>query len=108
MRWEALTFLSFYLLLSHPTATLASHNTDKDHSISSKYHPCSGTGLVFGSPPTAASGTGHVTIVGGGIGGVALGIALQQRGIRYTLFEKDDCFDSRRQGYGLTMQVSLV
>jgi len=49
-----------------------------------------------------------VTIVGGGIGGVALGIALQQRGIRYTLFEKDDCFDSRRQGYGLTMQVSLV
>ena len=56
----------------------------------------------------SASGTGHVTIVGGGIGGVALGIALQQRGIRYTLFEKDDCFDSRRQGYGLTMQVSLV
>ena len=39
--------------------------------------------------------------------GVALGIALQQRGISYTLFEKDKSFDSRRQGYGLTMQVRI-
>ena len=47
---------------------------------------------------------GHVSIIGGGIGGMALGVALQHRGIRFTIFEKDEEFKARRQGYWLTMQ----
>lgn len=42
----------------------------------------------------------HVAIVGGGIGGFGLAVALQQRGIRFTVYEKDNSFDERRQGYG--------
>ena len=46
----------------------------------------------------------HVAIVGGGIGGVALAVACLHRGIPYTLYERDEDFDSRSQGYGLTLQ----
>eukprot|EP00930_Biecheleria_cincta_P086669 TRINITY_DN75935_c0_g1_i1.p1 TRINITY_DN75935_c0_g1~~TRINITY_DN75935_c0_g1_i1.p1 ORF type:complete len:571 (-),score=68.23 TRINITY_DN75935_c0_g1_i1:651-2312(-) len=45
-----------------------------------------------------------VAIVGGGIGGFALALALQHHGIRCQVFERDSHFDERRQGYGLTMQ----
>jgi hypothetical protein len=45
-----------------------------------------------------------IAVVGGGIGGAALALALQQRGMRVALFEKDSSFSERRQGYGLTMQ----
>ena len=45
-----------------------------------------------------------IGIVGGGIGGCALALALQQRGLKVKIFESDASFDSRRQGYGLTMQ----
>ncbi len=48
--------------------------------------------------------TMHVSIVGGGIGGLALAVALQHRSIPFTLYEKDFHFDERKQGYGLTMQ----
>jgi salicylate hydroxylase len=46
----------------------------------------------------------HVAIVGGGIGGVALALACLHRGIPYTLYERDESFDARSQGYGLTLQ----
>jgi 2-polyprenyl-6-methoxyphenol hydroxylase-like FAD-dependent oxidoreductase len=42
--------------------------------------------------------------VGGGIGGCALALALQQRGLRCAVYERDASFDERQQGYGLTMQ----
>mmetsp|Transcript_21685 Transcript_21685/g.61450 ORF Transcript_21685/g.61450 Transcript_21685/m.61450 type:complete len:623 (-) Transcript_21685:208-2076(-) len=45
-----------------------------------------------------------VAIVGGGIGGLALALALQNRGVSCRVFERDRHFDQRRQGYGLTMQ----
>jgi salicylate hydroxylase len=45
-----------------------------------------------------------VGIVGGGIGGLTLALALQNLGIKSILFEKDYCFDARSQGYGLTLQ----
>lgn len=45
-----------------------------------------------------------VAIIGGGIGGLALALALQQRGIRCRVFERDANFHERKQGYGLTMQ----
>lgn len=45
-----------------------------------------------------------IVIAGCGISGVALALALQQRGMRAVIYEKDAHFDSRSQGYGLTMQ----
>ena len=47
-----------------------------------------------------------VAIVGGGLGGCALALSLQRKGIAYVMFEKDTHFTSRKQGYALTlMQV---
>ena len=44
-----------------------------------------------------------VAIVGGGIGGPALALALQKVGItRVAVFERDASHDERSQGYGLT------
>ena len=45
-----------------------------------------------------------VGIIGGGISGMALALALRHRNISCIVFEKDVSFDSRCQGYGLTMQ----
>ena len=45
-----------------------------------------------------------VAIVGGGLGGLALALALQQRGISCAVLEKDARADQRAQGYGLTLQ----
>eukprot|EP00934_Nitzschia_sp_Nitz4_P005634 Nitzschia sp. Nitz4//scaffold92_size79448//46843//56728//NITZ4_005396-RA/size79448-processed-gene-0.62-mRNA-1//-1//CDS//3329560201//5624//frame0 len=46
----------------------------------------------------------HVAIVGGGLAGLALGLACQHRSIPFTIFERDTHFHQRSQGYGLTMQ----
>ncbi|KAJ3067070.1 hypothetical protein HDU98_009710 [Podochytrium sp. JEL0797] len=45
-----------------------------------------------------------IGIVGGGIAGFALALALQRRGIRSVVFEKDAGVEERAQGYGLTLQ----
>jgi len=42
--------------------------------------------------------------VGGGIGGCALALALCQRNISCTLYERDISSNVRSQGYGLTIQ----
>ena len=67
---------------------------------------CCGSGLVRSvSPPTAdKENYPHLAIIGGGIGGVALAVACLHRAIPFTLFERDDNFDARSQGYGLTLQ----
>ena len=67
---------------------------------------CQGSGLIY-STEKAEINTElypHVSIIGAGIGGVALAVACLHRGIPFTLFERDDCFDARSQGYGLTLQ----
>ena len=46
----------------------------------------------------------HVAIVGGGLGGLALAVACKHRSIPFTVYERDDDFFQRSQGYGLTMQ----
>ena len=48
-----------------------------------------------------------VAIVGGGIGGLALALALGRVGVRSVVFEKDGSFGARSQGYGLTMQQGM-
>jgi 2-polyprenyl-6-methoxyphenol hydroxylase-like FAD-dependent oxidoreductase len=67
---------------------------------------CSGSGLVPSAKPPAADKENypHVAIIGGGIGGAALAVACLHREIPFTLYERDDSFDTRSQGYGLTLQ----
>ncbi len=68
--------------------------------------PCNGTGLVRCEHPVQPDFKKYpnVAIIGGGIGGVALAVACLHRGIPFTLYERDASFDSRSQGYGLTLQ----
>jgi salicylate hydroxylase len=54
--------------------------------------------------PDAGGTLPVVGIAGGGIGGLALALALKQKGLPFIVWEKDESFDSRRQGYGLTLQ----
>ena len=67
---------------------------------------CSGSGLIpSANPPiTDTENYPHVAIIGGGIGGVALAVACLHRGIPFTLYERDNNFEARSQGYGLTLQ----
>ncbi|MFN3968720.1 FAD-dependent oxidoreductase [Flavobacterium sp.] len=67
---------------------------------------CSGSGLVAADLPPIADTENYpqVAIIGGGIGGVALAVACLHRGIPFTLYERDNSFDARAQGYGLTLQ----
>jgi 2-polyprenyl-6-methoxyphenol hydroxylase-like FAD-dependent oxidoreductase len=67
---------------------------------------CSGSGLLQSVNPPVADKENypHVAIIGGGIGGVALAVACLHRGIPFTLYERDNNFNARSQGYGLTLQ----
>lgn len=67
---------------------------------------CSGSGLVRSANPPEVDNENypHVAIIGGGIGGVALAVACLHRGIPFTLYERDNNFEARSQGYGLTLQ----
>lgn len=67
---------------------------------------CSGSGLLKADNPTLPDKDKypHIAIIGGGIGGVAFAVACLHRGIPFTLYERDTRFDTRSQGYGLTLQ----
>jgi 2-polyprenyl-6-methoxyphenol hydroxylase-like FAD-dependent oxidoreductase len=67
---------------------------------------CNQTGLVLASSPVSANTDYplHVAIIGGGLGGLALGVACMHRQIPFQIFERDTHFSQRAQGYGLTMQ----
>lgn len=67
---------------------------------------CSGSGLIpsVSNPIADTENYPHVAIIGAGIGGVALAVACLHRGIPFTLYERDNSFDARSQGYGLTLQ----
>jgi len=67
---------------------------------------CAGSGLVSCENDVRADSKKypHVAIIGGGIGGVALAAGCLHRGIPFTLYERDESFDARSQGYGLTLQ----
>ncbi|NRB41477.1 MAG: FAD-dependent monooxygenase [Pseudomonadales bacterium] len=67
---------------------------------------CKGSGLVHSATQPLADKENypHLAIIGGGIGGVALAVACLHRGIPFTLYERDSGFDTRSQGYGLTLQ----
>jgi 2-polyprenyl-6-methoxyphenol hydroxylase-like FAD-dependent oxidoreductase len=67
---------------------------------------CNGSGLVLSEIPVSVDENTfpHIAIIGGGIGGVAFAVACLHRGIPFTLYERDISFESRSQGYGLTLQ----
>lgn len=67
---------------------------------------CKATGLVVAEhfPEVDIVNYPRVAIIGGGIGGMALAVACLHRGIPYTLYERDESFDTRSQGYWLTLQ----
>ncbi len=67
---------------------------------------CNGSGLLEADkhPFADIDNYPHVAIIGGGIGGAALAVACLHRQIPFTLYERDDSFNSRSQGYGLTLQ----
>jgi len=67
---------------------------------------CKGSGLIHSVNPPIADKENypHVAIIGGGIGGMALAVACMHRKIPFTLYERDSGFETRSQGYGLTLQ----
>lgn len=67
---------------------------------------CYGTGLIPAEdfPVPDHEKFPHVAVIGGGIGGTALAVACLHRGIPFTLYERDQSFGARSQGYGLTLQ----
>lgn len=67
---------------------------------------CSGSGLIESENQLVPNKETypHVAIIGAGIGGVALAVACLHRGIPFTIYERDENFESRSQGYGLTLQ----
>lgn len=87
------------------------NNCEGDAPIKPKGHldtcpTCKGSGLSI-SPNLVTPDIEtfpHIAIIGGGIGGVALAVACLHRGIPFTLYERDNHFEQRSQGYGLTLQ----
>lgn len=66
---------------------------------------CDGSGLITSkNPPIIDENYPHISIIGGGISGVALAIACKHRGIPFSIYERDASFNDRSQGYGLTLQ----
>ncbi|MBY0309917.1 FAD-dependent monooxygenase [Patescibacteria group bacterium] len=95
--WQLATFLS-NLAGTNAPKPLREHRDTCD--------ACAGSGLIATASvrkiipdhfPTVA-------IIGAGIGGVALAVACLHRRIPFTLYERDESFSARSQGYGLTLQ----
>jgi salicylate hydroxylase len=49
-----------------------------------------------------------IAIIGCGIGGAGLALALSRRGIPCRVFERDESLDARAQGYGITLQQAAA
>jgi hypothetical protein len=64
---------------------------------------CAATAALAGQV-VDVSGCGRIVVAGGGIGGAALAVALQNKGFEVLVLEADCSFDARKQGYGLTIQ----
>ena len=65
---------------------------------------CDGRGVVPGPLPPLADASPKVAVVGGGLAGAAVALALRQRGVAVCVFEADASRDARPQGYAFTLQ----
>lgn len=104
---------SSYQPLSPPSSVSTSSNhrkwTGHKHGrTSQKRRFYSDSRGALDAPVSRAMRDKPVAIIGGGIGGMALALALQKSGVPVRLFEKDDSFAARRQGYGLTLQQGVM
>ena len=63
-----------------------------------------GAAAALADADVDVSGCGRIVVAGGGIGGAAVAVALQSKGFDVVVLEADVSFDSRKQGYGLTIQ----
>lgn len=64
---------------------------------------CGPTSLAR-APDVDVGKCGRIVVAGGGIGGAAAAVALQNKGFDVVVLEGDASFDARKQGYGLTIQ----
>lgn len=78
--------------------------TIHSESIASNFMQSTNMSSTFNTISSKPNSKQLVAIIGGGLGGAALAVALHRRNHPYLLFERDATFDSRRQGYALTMQ----
>ena len=76
----------------------------RQRSIALRCPSCLGAGIVSGTAAAADEDVNDVAVVGGGPAGLALALALQQRGMSSAVYERDAHFLARRPGYGLTIQ----
>lgn len=67
---------------------------------------CGGSGLLksLSFPEPNYDQFPEIVIIGLGIGGIALAVACLHRGIPFKIYERDQNFNTRSQGYGLTLQ----
>lgn len=66
---------------------------------------CGASGLLpNSSPPPPPPGAPRTLIVGAGLAGLSLSLALSHRGLPHALFDADPSPEHRRQGYSLTLQ----
>ena len=88
-------------------------DTENTQTSSCRWEPCSKcakSGLIAQVTESLSKKSDNndneftVAIVGGGLGGLALCLALQHRKIQCQVFERDLHFHQRSQGYGLTLQ----
>jgi hypothetical protein len=66
-------------------------------------HVCKGSGVLESDKEPAVDTSlrlPELAIIGGGIGGLALATACRHRGIPHTVYERDQHFAQRSQGYG--------
>lgn len=74
-----------------------------------KCRKCDGLGVIPSvSQQMLPVFTGRIAVIGGGIGGMAFALAAIHRGLDVIVYEKDPSFDTRSQGYALTMQQGFT
>lgn len=83
-----------------PQACAIARRADEELSL----RPQGNAAADVAAPVASRSDLPLIAIVGGGLGGLACALALQQRGARVAVFERDGSFEARAQGYGLTIQ----
>jgi 2-polyprenyl-6-methoxyphenol hydroxylase-like FAD-dependent oxidoreductase len=55
-------------------------------------------------PKTRLEKDAHIAIIGSGLAGLGAALSLEQAGFtNISVFERDACPESRREGYGLTL-----
>ena len=106
--------------LRHKRARQENSNNDHDTTVPpllGRWEPCTSCvsqGLVEVASATTTPSSSPATVprfekpriavIGGGLAGLALATAARHRGLSCTVYERDQHFAQRQQGYGLTMQ----